>query len=127
MSPRTDDRKPTSWTARVIAPVVLVVVAGALVLVISGSLNSSDNHNSDQTQKQTTTAGCSEASLAALKQGYYVVTADDVEGLSGIATKTCVPLDKLTALNPNLDPQALQVNNCVDLKPDGCKALSQGG
>lgn len=109
-----------------LAPVVLVVVAGALALVISGSLKGSDE-KPGQTQKQTTTSGCSDAAQAALKQGYYVVTAADIEGLSGIADKTCTSVDKLTALNPNLDPQALQANNCVDLKPDGCRALSQGG
>lgn len=109
-----------------LAPVFLIVVAGALVLVISGSLSSNDDEKSSPTQRQTTTAGCSDEAQAALKQGYYVVTADDVEGLSGIATRTCTSVDKLIELNPNLDPQALQVNNCVDLKPDGCKALSGG-
>ena len=54
-----------------------------------------------------------------------MVQQDDVEGLSGIASKTCIPLDTLIELNPNLDPQALQVDNCVDLVVDGCKALAQ--
>ena len=53
-----------------------------------------------------------------------MVTAEDTAGLSGIAAKTCVPLERLENLNPNLDPQTLQVDNCVDLFRDGCKALA---
>jgi hypothetical protein len=122
----TNDRKPTSWTARVIAPLILVVIAAAIVLVITGSLSSSSDEGSKATTSQATTTGCNPAADQAVKDGYYVVKADDVEGLSGIADKTCVSIDQLTTLNPNLDPQALQVSNCVDLVPDGCKALTGG-
>ena len=52
-----------------------------------------------------------------------MVQAEDVQGLSGIAGKTCISVETLVELNPNLDPQALQVNNCVDLVVDGCKKL----
>ncbi|MDX6581326.1 MAG: hypothetical protein QOI10_510 [Solirubrobacterales bacterium] len=122
-----DDRKPTSWTARVLAPVVLVAVAAAIVLVISGTLTNDDQSN-DKTAggSQTTSSGCNPAADQAVKEGFYVVTADDVQGLSGIADKTCISVEQLIALNPNLDPQALQVDNCVDLIPDGCKALASG-
>ena len=37
------DRKPTSWTARVLAPLVLVVVVGAVFLIVSGSLSGDDD------------------------------------------------------------------------------------
>jgi len=46
--------------------------------------------------------------------------------LSGIADKTCIPVETLVELNPNLDPQALQASNCVDLVVDGCKELASG-
>ena len=124
MAGRGDERRPTSWTARVVAPLVLIVVAAALVLVIGGSL-SGDDEPQQERQAQTTEEDCSPDAQDAVKDGFYVVQQDDVEGLSGIASKTCIPLDTLIELNPNLDPQALQVDNCVDLVVDGCKALAQ--
>jgi hypothetical protein len=122
----TDDRRPTSWTARVVAPLVLVAVAAAIVLVISGSLSGSDDDDDGDRGGETTSQACTPDAQDAVKNGYYVVQADDVTGLSGIADKTCIPLETLIELNPNLDPQALQVSNCVDLVADGCKKLTQG-
>ncbi len=109
-----------------LAPVVLVVVAAALVLVISGSLSTGDDDDSKEPKGETTTEACTPAADQAVKDGYYVVQAEDVQGLSGIAVKTCISVETLVELNPNLDPQALQVNNCVDLVVDGCKKLSSG-
>jgi len=120
------EAKPTSWTARVMAPLVLAVVIAAIVLVVTGSLSSSDDSGSKEKGKTTSATGCKPAADQAVRDGYYVVQAEDVEGLSGIAEKTCIPVDRLVKLNPNLDPQALQVQNCVDLVSDGCKALSGG-
>ena len=120
-----EDRKPTSWTARVIAPVVLVIVAAAIALVISGSLSDGDDDSRGSKQEATTT-DCNPDADQAVDDGYYVVQADDVQGLSGIADKTCIPVETLIELNPNLDPQALQAENCVDLVVDGCKELAAG-
>lgn len=127
MPGQNNDRRPTSWTARVLAPLVLVVVAAALVLVISGSLSTGDE-DSKQGRKQqaSATTGCNPAADQAVEDGYYVVNADDVEGLSGIADRTCISIETLIELNPNLDPQALQIDNCVDLVVDGCKQLAAG-
>ncbi len=55
-----------------------------------------------------------------------MVTADDTAGMTSIADKTCISVDELIELNPNLDPQTLQVSNCVDLVKDGCKELASG-
>lgn len=127
MQASSDDRKPTSWTARVLAPIVLVVVVAAIILVVTGSQSSDDGSKGSSKQTSSSaTGGCHPDADQAVKDGYYVVQADDIEGLSGIAAKTCVPLEHLVELNPNLDPQALQVNNCVDLVVDGCKALAGG-
>ena len=117
---------PRSWTARIIAPLFLLVVVAAVVIVISNSLSSDDDSDSTDgaTARQAQTSGCSDEARAVLKDGYYVVQADDTAGLSGIAAKTCTTVDRLEELNPNLDPQALQVENCVDLVPDGCKKLA---
>jgi LysM repeat protein len=119
------DRKPRSWTARILAPLLLEVVVGAVVIIVSGSLGDDSSTKSDS-KATTTTSDCKPSAPDAVKAGYYVVTADDTAGLSGIADKTCIPVDELIKLNPNLDPQTLQVSNCVDLVKDGCKALASG-
>jgi hypothetical protein len=119
-----DDRRPTSWTARVLAPVVLVVVTAALVLVISGSLSGEDT-SSKKDRPQTTSTGCPGGDEEAIKNGYYVV--EEGDNFTTIAEKTCIPEDQLQDLNPNLDPFGLQVQNCVDLVPDGCKKLVASG
>ena len=121
------NRTPTSWTARIIAPVLLVVAIAAVFLIVSGSLSGDDDKSDKSDSKETTTASsCKPTDPDAVKAGYYVVAADDTAGLSGITEKTCVPTDKLIELNPNLDAQTLQVGNCVDLVKDGCKALASG-
>lgn len=120
------DRRPTSWTARVLAPLLLVVAVGAVVIIVSGSLGGSDSSKKSDGKSTTTASDCKPSAPDAVKAGYYVVTADDTAGLSGIADKTCIPVDELIKLNPNLDPQTLQVSNCVDLRKDGCKALAGG-
>ena len=94
------------------------------MLVIGGSLSGDDDSARRSARRRRPTQDCAPDAQDAVENGYYVVQADDVEGLSGIADKTCIPLDTLIELNPNLDPQALQVANCVDLVVDGCKALS---
>ena len=121
----SDDRKPTSWTARVLAPVFLVAVAAALVLVISGTLSEDDGSGeSTRSSAQTTETGCSPDADQAVKDGFYVVKEGD--NFTSIAAKTCVSVQRLQELNPNLDSFGIQPQNCVDLVPDGCKALADG-
>ena len=121
----SDDRKPTSWTARVLAPVLLLIVAAAIVLIVSGSL-SGDDDSSDNGGggKQSAGSRCPGGSEDAIKNGYYVVQEGDT--FTTIADQTCLPEERLQQLNPNLDPFGLQVQNCVDLVPDGCKKLAGG-
>jgi LysM domain len=119
----SDERKPTSWTARVIAPVLLLVVAAAIVLIVSGSLSGDDDGSSSPDRKQTSSR-CPGGSEDAVKKGYYVV--EEGDNFTTISEKTCVSEQRLQELNPNLDPFGLQVQNCVDLVPDGCKKLAAG-
>jgi hypothetical protein len=126
MEASSGDPKPTSWTARILAPLLLVVVAAAIVLIVSDSLKSDDDEGSKRSQNQsTTTSGCTPDADQAVKDGFYVVKEGDL--MSVIAEKTCISIDRLKALNPNLDPLGLQPQNCVDLIPDGCKALAGNG
>ena len=105
---------------------LLVVVAAAIVLIVSGSLSSDDNSTPDGGSQASSNGGCSPADdiKDAVKDGYYVVQEGD--NFSTIAENTCVSEDRLQKLNPNLDPFGLQVQNCVDLVEDGCKALAGG-
>ena len=118
-----DDPRPANWTARILAPIFLVIVTAAIILVISGSLSSDDGDDgSSKSQAQTTETGCSPDADQAVKDGYYVVKEGD--NFTSIAAKTCVSVQRLQELNPNLDSFGLQPQNCVDLVPDGCKALA---
>jgi hypothetical protein len=123
----SEDPKPTSWTARVLAPLLLVAVAAAIVLVISGTL-SSDDDDSGSTRPNTETAntGCTpdEDEAPNVDDGYYEVREGD--NFTTIAAKTCISVQRLQELNPNLDSFGLQPLNCVDLVPDGCKAAASG-
>ena len=121
------ERRPTSWTARVLAPLVLASVIAAVLLIVSGSLSNDDDDSTKPDRKPVATNGsCTPSDEQAVEDGYYVVQAEDTAGLTGIADKTCVPVERLISLNPNLDPQTLQAENCVDLVPDGCRKLSGG-
>ena len=107
----SDDRKPTSWTARVLAPAwLLIVVAAAIVLVISGSLLGDDDAAATEAPgADDRRASCSPDARGRGQGRLLRGPAGRRQGLSGIAAKTCIPLDTLIELNPNLDPQALQV------------------
>jgi len=124
MPDSSDERKPTSWTARVLAPVLLIVVAAAIVLIVSGSLSGNDDGSSSEDHKRSSNSNCPGASEEAIKNGYYVV--EEGDNFTTIAEKTCISEQRLQELNPNLDPFGLQVQNCVDLVPDGCKKLASG-
>jgi hypothetical protein len=121
----SEDPKPTSWTARVLAPLLLIAVAAAIVLVISGTLSSDDDDSgSTRSNVETADTGCEPDADQAVKDGFYVVKEGD--NFTTIAAKTCIAVQRLQELNPNLDSFGLQPQNCVDLVPDGCKALANG-
>ena len=73
---------------------------------------------------ESAASSCPGGSEDAIKNGYYVVQEGDT--FTTIADQTCIPEERLQQLNPNLDPFGLQVQNCVDLVPDGCKKLAGG-
>ncbi len=126
MDPSGREPKPTNWTARILAPLVLVAALAAIVIVVSSSMDASEDSDGAGESSATTQSGCEPDADQAVEDGYYVISAEDTSGLSGVALKTCIPLERLIELNPNLDPQAIQVSNCVDLVTDGCRALSSG-
>jgi LysM repeat protein len=119
MEPQATDMRPSpNPVARTLAVVALVAVAIVLVVVVSGSIGGSGG-----------TAGggqpASQASHSKPQGKYYVVQPGDTFG--GIADKEGIPIARLEKLNPNLDTQLLPQKGCVDLVPNGCKALANGG
>ena len=124
-SERKPERGPASWTARVVAPVVLIVAAVAIIMIVNASVGGGgdDEEGAGERQATTTTAdGCQPEAPDAVEAGYFVIEPGD--DLSIVADRTCIAIDQITELNPNLDPQLIQPGNCVDLRIDGCKALA---
>ena len=119
MEPQATDMRPSpNPVARTLAVVALVAVAIVLVVVVSGSIGGSGG-----------TAGggqpASQASHSKPPGKYYVVQPGDTFG--GIAQKEGIPIARLETLNPKLDTQLLPQKGCVDLVPNGCKVLANGG
>jgi len=124
-SERKPERGPASWIARVVAPVVLIVAAVAIIMIVNASVGggSDDEESAGERQETTTTDdGCQPEAPEAVEDGYFVIESGD--DLSIVADRTCIAIDQITELNPNLDPQLIQPGNCVDLRIDGCKALA---
>ena len=123
------EREPRNWTARVIAPLALAAAIAVVYLVASGAIGGLDEDSGSEQSENENVASrttCDDPDAQdAVEAGYYVVSEEDTAGMSGIADKTCIPLERLQNLNPKLDPNTLQVANCVDLIRDGCKALSE--
>ena len=96
----------------------LVIAAIVVVVVVSSSLGGSDegsqaNRPAQEQQKEEKQAK------------YYVVEPGDT--FAGIAEEQGISVPRLEELNPNLDTQLLPEKGCVNLVPEGCKVLAEGG
>jgi LysM repeat protein len=91
---------------RLLAPVALAVVLVGVVIVVA----SSDGGSGDKPSARTTTA----PAKSVPRRKTYVVRQGDT--LTSISEKTGVPPARLIALNPGLDPQALQVGDRLKLR-----------
>jgi LysM repeat protein len=121
MARRTyDGNRGSRFTSRVFALLALAVVTVVLVAVISNTLGGSSTSS-------TQTSQAAAPSKPKPKDDYYVVQANDT--FSAIAAKEHVSVARLIRLNQGraIDPQVLQPNQCVNVKPDGCKKLASGG
>jgi LysM repeat protein len=103
--------------ARILAVLALVIAAIVVVVMVSSSLGGGSDEKS-QTHPQAHAHKKSQAK-------YYVVQPGDT--FAGIAAKEGVSVPHLEQLNPNLDTQLLPEKGCIDLVPDGCKILANGG
>ena len=123
----SNGRGPASWTARILAPVALIVVGLVVVLVVSGSLGGDEDDGKESRRERIGTSGCqpNDTGRQAVSNGYYVLQPGD--DFASLAEDTCVSVEEIQRLNPDLDPQLLPQAGCVDLRPKGCKVLAEGG
>ena len=100
-----------SKPSRYLAPLALVVAAGATVVVVTSQLHPA-HHASAATTAATTTATQRHVSLRPTRS--YVVKSGDT--LSAIAAKTGVGLAAIEALNPGVNPSSLQTGQRLKLR-----------
>jgi LysM repeat protein len=117
MEPQSTQMSSSAGSAaRILAVIALVAAAIVVVVVVASSVGGSGDGSSGSRH-------ASEGGKPAQK--YYVVQPGDT--FAGIAHKEGVSVPRLEKLNPNLDTQLLPEKGCVDLVPEGCKALANGG
>jgi LysM repeat protein len=100
--------------ARLLAPLALVVVAVAVVLVIQGSTGTGKNDPKSDTAKTTSVEQQQTGTTKQRVRPSYTVKLNDTLGL--ISEKTGVSVARIEALNPELDPQNLIVGQKIKLR-----------
>ena len=102
--------------ARIFAPLALLACAAALALLIVSYTK--EGQDEDSNARTTTEAGQrttpQKGAGRRRTRRFYRVKLNDTLGL--IAEKTGVPVERLQALNPDLDPQNLVVGQRVKLR-----------
>jgi LysM repeat protein len=104
--------------ARFLAPLALLGFVVALLIVVSHSTSGGGSGNDAQTTQEQPASSSSAKSggKSSSHKGprFYRVKAGDTP--SGIAAKTGVSLSQIQRLNPNLDPQTLNVGDRIKLR-----------
>lgn len=122
-----EERGRISWAARLLAVAALLGASVAVALLVVGSLEGTAEDAEDAARERPgrTIEGCTPAEPEALRAGYYVVQPGE-PGLSAVADKTCIPIERLQRLNDALDPRLVPQGACINLRRDGCRELAQG-
>ena len=94
--------------ARFVAPLVLAVIAAAVLLVVQNTLK---DDASTPAPKVTTTS-----TTGTTKRGPKTYRVRSGDTLGAIAEKTDVSVDKLVELNPDVDPQSLRAGQRLRLR-----------
>ena len=101
--------------ARLAAPIALVAVAIAFLLVVAGSsTDGDDGERAAETSERTSTEETTERRPAPRRAATYTVKTGDT--LGAIAEKTGLDVETLQELNPELDPQALVSGQKIKLR-----------
>jgi len=100
--------------ARLLAPVALVMVAGAVGYVITTSTDAGNGDGGDSADRGAQQEPRRQEEPRRRVRSFYRVKLNDTLGL--IAEKTDVPVERLEELNPELDPQNLIVGQRIRLR-----------
>jgi hypothetical protein len=109
--------RPRRSPARLLAPVALVVTLVAVAIVVSNSTGNDDNGGDGGSATRTAEPRQQQQARQQRRQPqrtFYRVKLNDTLGL--IAEKTGVPVEQLEALNPEIDPQNLIVDQRIRLR-----------
>jgi teichoic acid transport system ATP-binding protein len=100
---------------RLVAPLALVLVTGAVAVVVANSdIADGDDGETTTTTERTTTEPTTTTGRGPRQRRNYVVKPGDSFG--SIAEKTGVSVERLELLNPEVDPQALVVGQRIKLR-----------
>jgi LysM repeat protein len=94
--------------ARYLAPIALAAVVGGTYLVVQSNLTPRRSTVHHVARHRTVARG------KFAKVTFYTVQANDT--LTGISGKTGIPVPTLEALNPSIDPNALQTGQRLRLR-----------
>lgn len=119
------DQRTSRSAARFLAPLALIAVVFAFVVIVGGSGGTDDGsptrdgdtaaETSTETGERSAEEGTqTERSEADRGPRFYRVQVGDT--LGGIADKTGVPLERIEELNPNVDPQAMTAGQRIKLR-----------
>ncbi len=98
-----DPAQRISWANRLLAPLALIVVLGAIGVIVV--VNTGDSGRAEEDAKARVEAEGAGDGDGAENPRTYVVEEGDT--LSGVAAKFDVSVKRLERLNPEIDPQAL--------------------
>jgi hypothetical protein len=107
--------RPRRSPARLLAPVALLAAIGAVAYVVSNSTGDDDGGgNSANRTVEPRPRENERRQQRGPQRTFYRVRLNDTLGL--IAEQTGVPVERLEALNPELDPQNLIVGQRIRLR-----------
>lgn len=110
-------RQQTRSSARVVAPLALVVCAIAFFAVLASSgTGDGDGGVQEPAQAPPTTAPSTRDEPPEEPRRRQAHTVEVGDNLDGIAETTGVDVETLLELNPELDPQALEVGQRIKLR-----------
>jgi LysM repeat protein len=93
-----------SATARALAVIALILGVVVLVVVVVGSFSADDGGDAGRRARAGKSAGAEVKGGKRARASYVVQNGDT---LTSIAQKTGVPVARIEALNPGIDPQIL--------------------
>jgi LysM domain len=109
-----DHGRPPRSPARLIAPVALVLALGATGYVVASSTGTGDDNGGSANRSPEPRQRQDERREQRPRRAFYRVRLNDTLVL--IAEQTGVPVERLEALNPDLDPQNLIVGQRIRLR-----------